>query len=717
LYSGWWYGNVKRRQHLASLDSLAGTPLTDGGDPSSDRPEGDAASARGDGSHPGPPRFLAVDDALEDGLGNDQEDREALAPRNPDPEAEYVWSVVDAPDGSAAVVADDPVVKFDPDVPGEYTLALDAPDGRHRLTVQVFPEEDEDDPRPRVSLDAEVVGDHVILNATATPPPSSDALDPDLDVELYVDDRDRDALLGEDGVVRASRIEDPVRIHAVAAGRRHSVADCVRLVPDGDDVRVEHPYETPEWARDAVFYQIFTRRFPDQDDPTFETIADRVEYLADLGVDAVWMTPFLEANSSFGNPDEMGGPHGYDTTDYFSVDPALGTMAEFEALVDTCHDHGIKVIFDLVINHTSVYHPFYQAASDPGHEDHEVYRDWYRWEDPDDLVPDTYFGWSSIPNLNYGNLAVREYVLDVVEFWAEKIDGFRCDVAWGVQHGFWKEVYDRVREIDPEFLMLDESIPYFAQFSEGEFNIHHDNRLHGAFECIGNGDAPASAVLDAVEHRVTAGSPSYRSFLQYVENHDLDRYLSEHGRAAQKAAGAATFTLPGNPLLYYGQETGLEGHRDAMNWGEFDGDLNQFYRTLVDARHSIPALGYEADIERIPYHSESDAVVAFSRIADDQRVVVILNFAEDPQTVRVGQYVDATDLLTGEDLDPAANDEYGFLEFEVDTVAVLDADRPEPFELPGDANPERPDADADAAIDTDDGMAATTVIGDDETVE
>ncbi|GAA0668328.1 alpha-amylase family glycosyl hydrolase [Natronoarchaeum mannanilyticum] len=692
---------MKRSTHIATLSSLVDAPRPDGGER---RPAEDGSERGDDSSHPGPPRFVAVSETIEDPNGNDQHDRDALAPRNPDPDAEYSWSVADAPDGSDATVGADPVVSFDPDVPGAYTLELEAPDGRHELTVHAFPEEDEDDPRPRVEIDAETVGDRVVLTAAATTPPADDSIDPAVDVELYVDDRDKDVLAEASGAISASELDEPVRIYAVAAGRRYSVADAIELVPEGDSVTVERPYDPPEWLDDAVFYEIFTRRFPDQDDPTFETMAERVPYLADLGVDALWMTPFVEANSSFGTDAERGGPHGYDALDYFSVDPELGTMEEFEAFVDVCHDHGIKVVFDLVVNHTSILHPHFQAAADPDHEDHEKYRDWYRWEDEGELEPDTYFNWSTIPNLNYENPEVREFVLSIVDFWADKIDGFRCDVAWGVQHSFWKEVYERTTAKDDEFLLLDESVPYFADFSEGEFHIHHDDRLHKALSMAADGDA--DAILDAVERRANVGVPAYRPFLQYVENHDLDRFIAEYGREAQMAAGAATFTLPGNPMLYYGQETGLEGYRDAMNWGEFDEELNGFYRSLIEARKSIPALGSDAGIERIPFHAESDHVLAFSRVADDQRVVVLLNFADGPRSVRVGDYVETTDLRTGEAVAPTTHDD-GSLEFEVDSVVVVEADRPTPGTGPEPADERAPERDFDDA----DGLAAVT--GDD----
>lgn len=119
-----------------------------------------------------------------------------------------------------------------------------------------------------------------------------------------------------------------------------------------------------------------------QDDPAFDTIADRVEHMAGLGVDAIWLTPENE-----------GGPHGYHTIDYFSTDPDPGTMEDFEALVEECHAHDIGAIFDLIIDHTADSHPFFEAATDSDHPEHEKYVDWYRWIHRADLDAEFYFDW------------------------------------------------------------------------------------------------------------------------------------------------------------------------------------------------------------------------------------------------------------------------------------------------------------------------------------
>nr|WP_226006812.1 alpha-amylase family glycosyl hydrolase [Natrinema salinisoli] len=667
--------------------------------------ESDAFESGDGSSHPGPPRFVTVGEGIVDPNGNEMETRDSLAPWNPGTEGAYDWRVLESPAGSNAAPTDGPVAEFEPDVPGEYTLALEAPDGTHELTVRAFPEADEDAPRPQVELDATLEDDRIQLSATANV-----VGDGDPDIEFYVDDRNED-VLEADGTIPVSAIDEPTRVYAVAVDERHSVPDAIELVPDADRpgqpaVSIDNPFEPPEWAVDAIVYEIFTRRFPDQDDPTFERIAERLDHLERLGIDVLWLTPFLEAESGFGTPMEFGGPHGYNTRDYFRVDSDLGTIADFEALVDACHDRDLKVVFDLVINHTADTHPFYEAAVDEAHPDHERYRDWYRWVDFDERDADTYFGWDGIPNLNYGNPEVREYLLEVVDFWADKVDGFRADVAWGVPLSFWTEVSDRLAGTDSDFFLLDETLPSDTEMGGGRFHMHHDDVLHDTLEQLGESitdhgtgesdekgtkdednavadeftdsaagldTTTADAILEAIEDRQRRGAHPDSEWLLYVENHDTDRYLTEYGRDAQLAAGASTFTLPGSPMLYYGQETGVTGRRDPMNWDAFDEGLLEHYERLIDLRKSHPALQAGADLERIGYDSDTDAAVAFARTDSEsgRRVVVVLHFGTGSATVEVDEPVGETDLLTGANVGGGIDRDRTL---SVETVVVLECE-------------------------------------------
>jgi len=652
--------------------------------------------------HPGPPRFVATGDAVE------------LAPRDPDPAATYEWRVVQAPVASTATVGDDPVEAFVPDAPGTYVVRLSAPDGEHDLTVRAFDEDrapesttrqpgvsggwsgsgfatthragesDTDSQvsagfgvgdapgagagRPRLTLSATVEDGNVVVRADPEPNPRSDETRADLDVEFLLDDRDdlswRD--VGTEGlalVVPLESFPERARFHAVALGEHgYSVPaaiDISRSESQGGDeptVEVTHPYHPPEWAEDSVIYEIYVRTFGDGEGGAFDEIADRLDYIESLGVDVIWLTPVLQNDHA---------PHGYNVTDFFAIAEDLGTREDYERFVEAAHDHDIKVLFDLVCNHSARTHPYFQAAvSDPDSE----YRDWYEWRTATE--PETYFEWEHIANFDFTHLPVRRHLLDAVDEWAPLVDGFRCDMAWAVPNGFWRELHDELKERDPEFLLLDETIPYIADFQAGLFDEHFDSTTYAALRRVGRGDAPATDVLDAIDERGVAGFPEYAAFMLYAENHDETRYIVECGRPAAKAALGALFTLPGSPLVYAGQEFGQRGKRDDLAWDHADEDLREHVERLAAARHERSALGAGASLERLDcdvHEGDADRVVAYRRVADDDAVTVVLNFGDDSATVAVDA-AGTTDVLDGEDL----GTDGGALA--VDSVAVLPAD-------------------------------------------
>jgi glycosidase len=702
---------------------------------------------------PGPPRFVSVGDSLE------------LAPRSPDPDADYRWTLLDAPDDSSVTVDNGPVIEFEPNAPGHYRLELETPDESYLQTVRAYPSERhttrldlpfsdlpdsvtevdsmsvvgpfneqvagrtrptrEDDRfvvdldllpgthpygfcvnddfaqqvhgsvtvpgpgRPRCRLDGEIIEETLVVTATATAAPDTDVADGDLTVDFVVDDRDwlPDSVVEVDDRelrVPVESVPETLRIHAVAVGKRRSVADQLTIRQQADGIHIERPNDPPEWAESPTVYEIFVRSFTgDTLSTTFGEIERRVEYLQSLAVDVLWLTPVLASPTD----------HGYHITDYFETADDLGSRQEFESLVDRCHEAGIKVVFDLVINHTSRDHSVYQLHA--GGVDR--YDDYYKrvpkaWDGTGvdwagDSAPEFYFNWQRIPNLNYGSLAVRRWMLDVVEEWAEVVDGFRCDVAWGVPHGFWKEVRERVPD---DFLLLDETIPRDPHYHEAEFHMHYDTALYGALREIGHGETPATKIFEALDDAVWQGFPDSAVHLRYVENHDEQRYLDECSEGALRAAVAATFTLPGAPMIYYGQERGMTDKRGPMKWHDGDAELTQFHRSLSTLRREYPVLKNgaveplsvtvansraEGTDEAVDGDSQTptdddgddesdttdedettdegdadggsaDRVVAFARGDGTDRLLVVLNFGDEPQAVGLPEAVDDTDLRT-----------------------------------------------------------------------
>ncbi|WP_435097967.1 alpha-amylase MalA [Halorubrum sp. N11] len=696
--------------------------------------------------HPGPPRFLATGETTElaprdpDPSGSYEwyvvdapPDSEATV--GTDPVTEFTPDVpgryligLDAPDDDHLLtVRAFPSSYEGVDVEGGSGTAIRDRTAGDAPVSYGEPHGDEGVGKPRVRLDASVVdsenddGDpEIVVQAMPTPNPHSSLGADDLRVAFIVDDRDvasavaegrtnpRGALeTSEDG--RELRIPVPavsnrLRVHGVAvaaepgAEPRVSVADAVAVDRsdsdagrgDGEGGPIDGPngpaFETvqlndpPTWTKEATVYEVYVRTFADESDgegddeetgKTFEAIADRIPEIADLGVDTLWLTPVLKND---------GKPHGYNITDFFDVAEDLGDRDDYEALVETAHDHGMRVLFDFVANHTARDHEWFRDAY---RNPDSPYRDRYEWQDSGE--PGTYFDWELIANLNHANLDVRRFLLDVIDEWAPLVDGFRCDMAWAVPDSFWRELRDRVKDIDREFLLMDETIPYIPGFHEGMFDVHFDATLYFQLRQIGRGVDPATSLLDAIDQRAEIGFPDHAEFLQYIENHDETRYRVECGDAAAAAAGAAIVTLPGVPMIYAGQEIGQRGRRDAIAWEHAREGVRDRYERLLAVRAGHPALGPDGDLDRVAYHVASgdlsarpivatgdvhpDDVVAFRRSNGEESLVVVLNFAPEPASVSVGVDHDDRNLVTDEPCVVVDGD--GTERIRVDDVAVV----------------------------------------------
>ena len=690
--------------------------------------------------HPGPPRFLATGETTELAPRDPDPDgtyawRVADAP--PDSEAtvgdapvtEFTPDVpgryligLDAPDGDHLLTVRAFAASYaDVDVAGGSGTAIRDRDADTEPVEYAAQESHDGVGRPRVRLDARTAseadgeerGGEAVFTAVPTPNPDS-ALDAaDLDVVFVVDDRDieravaegrrnpRDALrVSRDGrelYVGLDAVPERLRVHAVAVARdadgdpRVSVADALAvergdtseptiddpggesvLTPDAPEFETVRLNDPPTWTTDAAVYEVFVRTFADADEgAAFDAIAERIPEIADLGVDTLWLTPVLRHD---------GKPHGYNIVDFFDVAPDLGDRDDFEALVETAHDHGMRVLFDFVANHTARDHEWFEDAYQ---NPESPYRDRYEWQESGE--PGTYFDWELIANLNHANLEVRRFLLDVIDEWAPLVDGVRCDMAWAVPDSFWRELRDRVKDIDREFLLMDETIPYIPGFHEGMFDVHFDATLYFQLRQVGRGAEPAASVLDAVDQRAEIGFPDHAEFLQYIENHDETRYRVECGDAAAAAAGAAIMTLPGVPMVYAGQEIGQRGRRDAIAWDDAREEVRERYERLLATRREYPALGADGDVSRVGYHVASgdlserpivasgdvhpNDVVAFRRSAGEEALVVVLNFAPAAASVAVDVDHGERDLVTGEEC--VVEDGDGTERIRVDDVAVV----------------------------------------------
>ncbi len=360
------------------------------------------------------------------------------------------------------------------------------------------------------------------------------------------------------------------------------------------------PMET-HWWNEAVFYEVFVRSFQDSDGDgrgDLQGLIDQLDYLndgnpdtdTDLGVTGIWLMPIQQSPSY----------HGYDVTDYRTIESDYGSNDDFKAFIEAAHQRGIRVIIDLVMNHTSTQHPwFQQSASSTNNR-----RDWYVWSNtkPSWTGPwgqevwhqrngSYYYGifWGGMPDLNYENAEVQAEMFDIASFWLQEmnVDGFRLDaVKYLYEEGsnvedlpetieFWKDFRDHYKSVEPEAFAVGEAWTATSKVKD----YVNDGGLDYCFEFD-----LASNILGAVN----SGDPSglkgkleevVRAYphLQYgtfLTNHDMNRVMTELGSSVAKAKLAASvlFTLPGVPYVYYGEEIGMTGQgaheniRTPMQW-------------------------------------------------------------------------------------------------------------------------------------------------------
>jgi glycosidase len=253
------------------------------------------------------------------------------------------------------------------------------------------------------------------------------------------------------------------------------LAGCAQATPTATPPPLVTETPVPEegaaelpWWNQSVFYEIFVRSFRDSNGDgigDFNGITEKLDYLQELGIKGLWLMP-IHPSPSY---------HGYDVTDYYAVNPQYGTMDDFKRLLDEADKRDIKIIIDLVLNHTSARHPWFESALTPGSEFH----DWYKWSetDPGTLGPWNaqawyrasnglyYYAifWDQMPDLNYDNPAVQEEAKKITAFWLDEVgvDGFRLDAVRylaedqaladsDANHAFLEEWREYYRSIDPE---------------------------------------------------------------------------------------------------------------------------------------------------------------------------------------------------------------------------------------------------------------------------
>lgn len=419
--------------------------------------------------------------------------------------------------------------------------------------------------------------------------------------------------------------------------------------------------QPPEWAKDAVIYNIFPDSFATEKEyisgiatkkefngqitngklgGTIKGITENVEYLKDLGVNAIYINPIFAA----------GEYHKYDLLDYYHIDPCFGTNEEFKELVKVYHETGIRVIIDGVFNHCGWKFFAFEDVVQKGKD--SVYVDWFYGLQFPVIRPDdweTYpnyecFGYERLmPKLNMANPETAEYFCKVGKYWIEEfdIDGWRLDVASEVNDGFWRQFYTAVKSVKEDAILIGEIWESAQHWLDGtifDSAMNYDFRKH-----CKRFFAEESEDAYQFDNRVTDMRMRYRkqtvfAQLNVLDTHDVSRFLSVCNENMDNYRLAVVFqlTFPGMPSIFYGDELGITGvleaeYREKMSWKK-DVELRLLYKKLILLRKNEDLLR-RGDYRTISAQKGSKLYV-FERYNGDKSIRIFINMGDKAVSIK-----------------------------------------------------------------------------------
>lgn len=368
---------------------------------------------------------------------------------------------------------------------------------------------------------------------------------------------------------------------------------------------------SPDWIRNSVLYEIYVRNFTEKGN--FEGVIDRLPYLKDLGVNTLWLMPIHPIGKK-GRKGKKGCP--YSIMDYFAINPEYGSEENFKKLVECAHKMEMRLILDLVINHSANDHVMMIERS-------------YWWQRDIDSNPTRRIkDWQDISDFNYQVKDLWNYLVDSIIYWVEKfdIDGYRCDVAGMVPLEFWEYAISQVKCIKPDIFFLAEWED--PNFHLKTFNSTYNWTLYFKLLDVIEQKCNAQEMFDAYlfKHNIF---PQNSVQMNFIENHDMKRAANVFGFPQFQPFAGLIFTLPGIPLIYNGQEVGYKSYlslfeRQPLFWKKKNPKIIDYYRDLIKLRKTN-VIFQTGTIHKI--HSNNPDLVVFYREHTHNLAFCVLNFS------------------------------------------------------------------------------------------
>ncbi len=387
----------------------------------------------------------------------------------------------------------------------------------------------------------------------------------------------------------------------------------------GPALRPAGPPATPS-LHGAVVYGVVPPLFGRR---PLHDVAGRLDALAAEGVDILWLAPIMATD----DPGEIS----YATTDYQRIRPDYGTPEDLRELVRGAHARGLRVILDIVPNHTSTGHAFYREAQAGGPSS-----PYWRYYVRDARGEATYdFDWTHLRKLDYSNPAVRRMITAAFEYWIREfdVDGFRVDAAWGVRDrapDYWPSLVADLRRLKPGLILVAEASARDPYYVASGFDAAYDwteDLGHWSWETVFDDPRHIGPALDGALS--STATPMDRVF-RFLENNDTgERFVTRHGVALTRLAAVLLYALPGVAEIFTGEEIGAAyqpyGDPPAIDWSRDPDGLRELYRNLAELRERLPALR-DGAYRRVRV-AGTDSAFAFLRDAGGAgQALVVLNF-------------------------------------------------------------------------------------------
>ena len=401
------------------------------------------------------------------------------------------------------------------------------------------------------------------------------------------------------------------------------------------DVSHENARASQEWIKDAVIYQIWERAYSQKGD--FNSITNDLDRIKGLGVDVLWLMP-IHPIGELKKKGWVGSP--YAVKDYYGINPAYGTSADLKRLVAESHKRGLKVIIDIVANHTSWDNVLIKQ-----------HPEFYKKNAAGEIIPPVP-DWADVAGLDYSKPQLRRYMIDMLKSWVRDydLDGFRCDVALMIPTDFWDAARAEVDKIKPDTIWIAEAEK--PDLLVKAFDADYSWSMHGTLTEVLQGAKPASAIRKVWEEQ-QAKFPHNAIRMRFSDNHDERRAIARFGEKGSLAGEALALTLDGVPLVYNGMEVGDTSESGApalfekipIFWqiAERRPEFPRFYKSMIALRKGSIALR-RGDVVWLK-NSDERRIVTFTRNAGEESIVVAINMSNTPFTGIVessGSFTDIT---------------------------------------------------------------------------